>query len=89
LIGEVELMSETYITTATVSNKKTLILDKSLPLAGRVRVTIEELPEEKPETSFLAKLQVIHQALLNSGYQQRSKDVIDSQIREERESWGE
>lgn len=81
-------MSETYITTATFANKKTLILDKSLPLAGRVRVTIEELPEKKP-APFLVKLNAIHQALANSNYQQRSKEIIDKQIHEERNSWGE
>jgi len=46
-------MTEPYITTATLTNKKTLILDKALPhIARRVRVTIEELPEAQMATSF-------------------------------------
>ncbi|VAW30996.1 hypothetical protein MNBD_CHLOROFLEXI01-5071 [hydrothermal vent metagenome] len=84
-------MTDLYITTATLTNKKNLILDEALPLvSGRVRVTIEELPKiQMAASSFLAKLQAIHQALEDSGYRPRSKEVIDAQIRAERDSWGE
>lgn len=83
-------MAEPYVTTATLTNKKTLILDEAAPdIARRVRVTIEELPEAQMAASFLAKLQTIQQALAESGYQPRSKKAIDIQIREERDSWGE
>jgi prevent-host-death family protein len=40
------------------------------------------------ETSFLSKLQAIHQSLQVGGYQPRSKSAIDAQIQAERESWG-
>ncbi len=83
-------MSEPYTTTATLTNKKTLILDEALPdVPRRVRVTIEDLPEVQMAASFLVQLQAIHQSLINSGYQPRSKKAIDAQIHEERESWGE
>lgn len=81
-------MADSYSTTATLTNKKTLVLDEDLPIIpGRVRVTIEELPETQQATSFLAKLQAIHQALVESGYKPRSKEAIDTQIRTERENW--
>ena len=83
-------MSEPYTTTATLTNKKTLILDEALSdVPRRVRVTIEDLPETQMTASFLVKLQAIHQSLTNSGYQPCSKKAIDAQIREERNSWGE
>ena len=84
-------MADLYITTATLTNKKNLILDEALPLmSGRVRVTIEELPEaQMAAVSFLTKLQAIHQALAESGYQPRNKEMIDAQIHAERDSWEE
>lgn len=83
-------MADSYIMTATLTNKKTLLLDEALPLVpGRVRVTIEELPQTQMATSFLTKLNSIHQALADSGYQPRNKEAIDAQIRAERECWEE
>jgi hypothetical protein len=83
-------MAEPYVTTATLTNKKTLILDEAAPdISRRVRVTIEELPEVQMAASFLVKLQAIQQALVESDYQPRGKKAIDTQIREERDSWGE
>ncbi len=81
-------MNETYSTTATLTNKRTLVLDEILPLpAGRVRVTIEALPEAAIAAPFLTKLRAIHKALADSGYQPRSKEAVDAQIRVERASW--
>lgn len=83
-------MAEIYVTTATLTNKRTLILDEALPrIPTRVRVTIEELPKTQRGVSFLLKLQRIHHALIASGHQPRSKEAIDAQIRAERDSWGE
>ncbi len=82
-------MSDSYTTTATLTGNKTLILDESLPLAGRVRVTVEELTESEQKNAFLAKLKAIHQSLANSGYQPRSKAAVELQIREERAIWDE
>jgi len=83
-------MGDSYTTTATLSNKKTLILDEPVPLTvGRVRVTIEQLPEALSGTAFLVKLLAIHQRMRESGYRSRSKEEIDAQIRAERDSWEE
>lgn len=82
-------MNDTYTTTATLSGHKTLILDDVLPVTGRVRVTIEQLPEAQVAPTFLVKLQAIHQALAQSGYQPRTPEAINDQIRAEREGWDE
>ncbi len=83
-------MSGSYSMTATLTNKKTLLLDEALPIVpGRVRVTIEELPKAQMAASFLTKLQAIHQTLTDSGYQSRNKETIDAQIHAERDSWEE
>ncbi len=83
-------MANTYVTTATLRNKRTLILDEAVPhMSKQVRVTIEELPQAQMPTSFLVKLQAIHKELHTSGYQPRGKETIDTYIHEERNSWGE
>ena len=84
-------MINAYITTATLTNKRTLILDEPLSRTSkRVRVTIEDydaLPIAVAGSVFLDKLQSIHQELVATGYQSRSKEMIDSDIRAERDSW--
>jgi hypothetical protein len=75
--------------TGTLSDKQTVILDKPVPLPiGRVRVTVEMLPPDRLEGTFLNKLKAIRQALSANGYRPRTKAEIDSQIRDERETWG-
>jgi hypothetical protein len=86
-------MNQTYVTTATLTGRQTILLDDALPLpvTGRVRVTIEigQLPEVHLASSFLLKLQAIHQALAQSGYQPRTAEAINAQIRDERTDWDE
>ena len=54
---------------------------------------LQELKQQQDEAeqagSFPAKLESIHQALAASGHRFRTREEIDAQIREERESWGE
>ena len=83
-------MIKSYITTATVTNKRTLVLDEIFPrIPKRVRVTLEALPTTKTNSSFLVKLKEIHKTLLHSEYQSRRKDEIDAELRAERNSWGD
>lgn len=83
-------MADSYTTTATLSNKKTLVLDEPVPMAGgRVRVTIEQLPETQSGVNLLERLSAIHRALQASGYRPHTREEIDAQIRAERDSWGE
>lgn len=81
-------MSDLYTVTGTLSDERTVILDKSVPLStGRVRVTVEALPTAQDSGDLLNKLKAIRQALRASGYRFRTKDEIDAQIQAERESW--
>ena len=81
----------THVATATLTNRRTLILDEPLSRSfERVRLTIEKyeaLPIAVTATSFLAKLQNIHQELAASGHQSRSKEMVDADARAERDSW--
>ncbi len=79
----------TITETGTLSDKQTVILDKPVPLpVGRVRVTVEMLPPDELEGTFLSKLKAIRQTLSANGYRRRTKAEIDAQIKEERETWG-
>ncbi len=79
----------TITETGTLSDKQTVILDKPVPLpVGRVRVTVEMLPPDELEGTFLSKLKAIGQALSENGYRPRTKAEIDTQIEDEREAWG-
>lgn len=81
-------MSEHYTVTGTLSNKRMVMLDQPVPLpTGRVRVTVVTLPAPRSETTFLVKLEAIHQALRASGHYPRTREKVDAQIRAERESW--
>ena len=81
-------MSEPHSVTGALSDERTVILDKPVPLSiGRVRLIVETLPAAKPDGTFLSKLQAIRQALRTSGYRPRTKVEIDAQIQAERESW--
>ncbi len=75
--------------TGMLSDNQTVILDKPVPLpVGRVRVTVEMLPPDNLEGTFLSKLKAIRQTLSENGYRPRTKAEIDTQIKDEREAWG-
>jgi hypothetical protein len=81
-------MSEAYTSVGTLSDEKTVILDQPIraPL-GRVRVIVEPLPDQASEPDWLDTLRAIRQSLQESGYQSRSKQEIDQEIRSERDAW--
>ncbi len=82
------MTSELYTRTGTLSNPRTVVLDRPLALPpGRVRVVVEALPATMPERSWLEKLEEIRQALRQSGYHFRSREEIDAQIQIERDNW--
>ena len=81
-------MSDAYTGVGTLSDQKTVILDEPAHLPpGRVRVTVEPLPDEQPDHTWLETLQAIRQALRDSGYHPRTRQEIDEQIRAERNAW--
>ena len=81
-------MSEAYTGVGTLSDGKTVVLDQPIQLPpGRVRVIVERLTEDGPKENWLDKLYAIRHALRESGYRPRTREEIDAQIRNERESW--
>jgi hypothetical protein len=81
-------MSEAYTGVGTLSDEKTVVLDQPIQLPpGRVRVIVERLTEDEPQQNWLDKLYAIRRALRESGYRPRTREEIDAQIRDERESW--
>lgn len=83
-------MSEAYTGVGTLSDAKTVILDRPTLLPpGRVRVTVELLPEGQPENAWLTTLADIRKSLRDSGYRSRSRQQIDEQIGTERDAWDE
>lgn len=80
--------SQTYTTIGTLSDERTLRLDKPVPLpAGRVRITIEQLPSRPAGADFLARLQAIHVTLRQTGHQPPTGEEVAARIQRERESW--
>jgi len=83
-------MSEAYTGVGTLSDEKTVILDQPIHLSpGRVRVIVERITDERTEATWLNTLNEIRESLRESGYQPRTREEIDAQIRAERERPGE
>jgi len=80
---------EGYMSSGTLSNAQTVVLDRPLALPlGRVRVVVVEAsPVEPLNYVWLDKLAEIRQSLRQSGYRSRSREEIDAQIQNERDSW--
>ena len=82
-------MTTIYTVTGTLRDNRVVTLDESIPLySQRVRLTVEPLPQEIADGQrFLNTLHAIRDKLAATGYQLRTKEEIDAQIRAERESW--
>lgn len=54
---------------------------------------LQELKEQadatRVQSAFTSELEAIHAMLAASGYQPRSREEIDAEIRAERDSWGD
>jgi hypothetical protein len=78
----------TYVTTGLLKDGVTLLLDQPLPISeGRVRVTVQSVASgsaQQPLEEYLADLRARQAA---RGHVPRSREEIDAQVREERESW--
>jgi hypothetical protein len=83
-------MTNAYVVTGTLTDSQTVHLDEPLPITGgKVRVVVETVltPAEKP--NFRQVVQAIWESQRLRGHIARSAEEIQSQIREERESWGD
>jgi hypothetical protein len=82
------MRSQTYTTIGTLSDERTLRLDKPVPLpAGRVRITIEQLSSAPMGEDFLTRLRAIHATLRQAGHQSPTGEEVVERIQRERESW--
>jgi hypothetical protein len=86
-------MTNAYVVTGTLTDARTVELDEPLPLSGKkVRVTVEmtadatAAPPTQPLGEYLAELRDRQAA---RGHVPRSAEEIRSQVREERDGWGE
>ncbi len=79
-------MAETYTAIGKLSNEKTVVLEKALPIKeGQVRVIVQPL---SPKTGdFREKLAEIRNFLADSGYKNRTKTQIDADLTAERDAW--
>jgi hypothetical protein len=80
-------MTTAYVVTGTLTGGRTVELDESLPAAGKVRVTVEVVAPAPPKQSLGEWLDDLRQRQAARGHVPRSREEIDAQIREERESW--
>ncbi len=82
-------MQNAFIVTGKMTDARTVTLDETLPLAPeRVRVVVEPLPaaDRRPYREVLA---VIRERQARRGHRPRTRDAIDEDLQQERESWGE
>jgi hypothetical protein len=80
-------MQNAFIVTGSVADERTLKLDEALPVkAGKVRVTVEVLPDElKPTLSQV--LEQIHQGQRERGFVPPTREEVDAYLNAERDSW--
>jgi hypothetical protein len=84
-------MMTAYVVTGTLTNARTVQLDEPLPITGgKVRVVVETATATKQVRPSLSDFLVdLRKRQAARGHVPRSADEIQSQIREERDSWGE
>ncbi len=81
-------MTNAYVVTGTLTSATTVELDEPLPVSGgKVRVVVEAAPAAKPD--FRQVVHAIWAAQNRRGHVPRTDEEILTQIREERESWGD
>jgi hypothetical protein len=80
-------MGDQYVVTGTLSNGRVVELDEAVPLAdAKVRVSIELIAarEIRPVLEVLAEIRAEQKA---RGHVPRTREEVDRELREERESW--
>jgi hypothetical protein len=84
-------MEQTYAVIGTVENGRVIHLDTPILLAAhRVRVTLEPiLPDLCTGDKVIDHIKKLRANLERSGFRFRSKEEIDRQIQEERDTWGD
>lgn len=84
------MSSETVVVQGMVTRDGTLELAERLPLpAGRVRVTVELVPELPRDDPFWQRMQAIWDAQKSRGHVARSEEEVEADRRSVREEWDE
>ena len=82
-------MQTAYIITGTLNDDQTVTLDETLPLKPmKVRLSIEPLApaHPRPHDEVIAKIWARQKA---RGHVPRTREEVDADIQEERDSWGD
>jgi hypothetical protein len=83
-------VTNAYIVTGTLTDANTVKLDEPLPVtAGKLRVIVEHAPAVRQKQSWSEYFAALRARQAARGYVPRSAAEIETQIREERESWDE
>jgi hypothetical protein len=84
-------MYDSYTITGTLETDQLVRLDNPVSLpARRVRITLKPLlPEQRNGKTLIEWVRKARTDLKSKGFQFRTKEDIDQQVREEREAWGE
>jgi len=84
ILNEVGYGQSEYIIERSGEPTAAIISIKDFKLLQEVK---QQHTETEAKSSFLKKLEEIHQQLRESGYHSRTKEEIDHQIQSERGSW--
>lgn len=83
-------MTNAYVVTGTVADRQTLRLDEPLPVAeGEVRVTVEVLRPTPPVNDTLAVMEQVWEGQRRRGHVPPTGADVESQVRAERDGWGD
>jgi hypothetical protein len=78
-----------YVVTGTMTDKRTIVLDETIPvISGRVRLIVE--PEAAPPNAkrpYEEVMAEIRERQRLRGFQPRTKEEVDAYLQAERDSW--
>lgn len=81
-------MEPAYVRTGELRGGRSVLLDETVPLTGRVRVTVEPITKTpRVNQSHLEVLEEIWAAQKASGRVPPSKEEVDRFLEDERNSW--
>jgi hypothetical protein len=80
-------MEPAYVRTGELHEGRSVVLDETVPLAGRVRVTVEPIAKPELRRSHAEVLAEIHAQLKASGHVSPTPEEVALRIEEERSSW--
>jgi len=80
-------MTPPFTPTGTLADATTVTLDSPAPIGGRVRVTVESVPDEPKPLNLLEFFDQLRKDQAARGHVPMTREEIDEFIREERAGW--